>query len=270
MKTTRNDNPPFFYTVFCALMLFIFPSLVSANPVDRERDRDPRAVTGVLRIVKLRPHPMAEVVIPEFHAIYLEDGSITLNGQGVVDVGTPSQGYRFEVDLVRGTYMTHHLSVGESDGATFNDSAEGRVSATEPYTVGTYRAELKVETADFIGIVLTQTSSSVEWDVDSTGRVFWRAGYDVCWANPETPAFTTWYRERCEYGDAWYSNNTICNNMEGWYINWDYGYDSQSTTAHDYVVLCGRNDGAINYNWSHSDAGEDAGNISGQVYYRYY
>jgi len=227
--------------------------------------------------MKLRPQQNSEVIVPEFKALFLSDGSVTLSGKGNAKAGEPVQGFDFEVDLSRGTYSTQRINQAEIER---RDLLEGRPRETEQInrsqtppnpdlkaiTPGYYTARVRVQTKDPAFIVLTETMTRVSWTVSSSGTVTGaQPSSDSCWAANPSSLNTHWYVSYCLNGALYVSAGRVCNDNQGEYYNYDFGFDSDITTASQYVYACGRNDATYDYNWSHNDGGEGAILIYGSV-----
>lgn len=254
-----------------ALALLLFPVSQTAFAADPDRERDVRREITVERAVKLQPEVGTEVIVPELKALFLSDGSVTLTGQGTARVNAPPQGFDFEVDLTRGTYVTRHLDQREIEKRGLQDPAreergKSRLDpAIEAITPGTWSGRVRVLTEDPVFIDLTETMTRLTWTVSSTGAVAWQSYSDSCWAANPSSLGTHWYVSSCAYGGPYTSSGRICNNNSGSYYNYDFGFDEDITTASQTVYLCGRNDAMYDYNFTHNDGGEGALLIFGSV-----
>jgi hypothetical protein len=96
-------------TLAIFLLIFLIPLLAGAESARQDL---PRGIS-IERIVKLRPLPETEVLIPDFEAKILADGSITVSGSGRERVGGPTRVIEYEVDLVSETYRTREIHARE-------------------------------------------------------------------------------------------------------------------------------------------------------------
>jgi hypothetical protein len=260
-KATRNHS--FLIPTVSLALLLILSSGSFAAQAGRERSSE-REIK-VERSLKLRPQPQSEVIVPEFKAFFLSDGSVTLRGKGSARAGHPVQGFDFEVDLVHGTYTTRRLDASEIEE---RDRLQGRPlePAVKAITPGTYTARARVQTKDPAFIVLAETMTRLTWTVSSGGTVTGiQPSSDSCWAANPSSLGTHWFVNYCANGALYSSLGRICNDNTGDYYNYDFGFDDSITTAHHYVYVCGRNDAFYDYNWSYSDGGEDAILIYGSI-----
>ena len=271
MRKTPSHNRFFVPLVSLALLLTIASDPASA--ADRGRVREDRGETiRVERVVKLQPQVEAEVVVPDFKALFLSDGSVTVTGKGTARVDAPLQGFDFEVDLVRGTYATRRLDQREIEErdrlleALREERGEGPLEpAIEAIMPGTWSGRVRVQTKDPVFVVLTETMSRLTWTVSAGGAVAWQSYSDSCWAANPSSLGTHWYVSSCAYGGPYTSSGRVCNDNTGNYYNYDFGFDDDITTASQYVYLCGRNDAMYDYNFTHNDGGEGAILIYGSV-----
>lgn len=261
MRRITGNHSFLIPTVSLALLLLSTGSSTAQAVRERSSERELK----VERSVKLRPQPQSEVVVPEFKALFLSDGSVTLSGKGTARAGDPLQGFDFEVDLVHGTYTTRRLDAAEIEE---RDRLQGRESppATKAITPGTYTARARVQTKDPAFIVLAETMTRLTWTVSSGGAVTGiQPSSDSCWAANPSSLGTHWFVSYCANGALYNSAGRVCNDNTGNYYNYDFGFDSQITTASHYVYVCGRNDAVYDYNWSYNDGGEDAILIYGSI-----
>jgi hypothetical protein len=270
MSQSFRDKRP--YMLIASTLVFLFFGTALAE--ESKGGQGLRKRGDVKKTVKLKPHPKAEVIIPDFNLIYLLDGSVNLSGSGSGNVDSSFEGYDFEIDPKEATYMTRRLSEAEIRGRLEESiGSEGLEPITEEYyEPGPYRVHAYVQTKDPVSIVLTETSTKLEWSVSSTGSIVYRWAGDRCWHNAYTEAGTTWYTDYCDYGDLWWATDrSLCNDTEGWYYNYDYMYDHLITNAYGQVFICGQNDGNYRTGYKVSFSGEDSGLLRGSFYhYRYY
>jgi hypothetical protein len=247
-----------------------FDSAFAAGP---DREREPRRIK-VERTVKLQPQPGTEVIVPELKALFLSDGSVTLAGKGSVRVDAPPQGFDFEVDLARGTYVTRRVDQQEIEerdrqrGSVEKNGQEGPLGGPviEAITPGSWSGRVRVQTKDPAFILLAETMTRLTWSVATSGTVTWQSYSDSCWAANPSSLGTHWFVSYCLSGAPWYASTTrVCNENRGDYYNYDFAFDDQITTASQYAWLCGRNDAIFDYNWTYNDGGEGSLLIYGSV-----
>jgi hypothetical protein len=233
----------------CALtifFMFLIPSLVAADSASQDL---PRGVS-IERIVKLRPLPGTEVLIPDFEAMILADGSITVSGSGRERVGGPTRVIEYEVDLVSETYRTHEVDARELQ------------EATNPVLPGDSTVRVGVQTRYFVFFgfdKLTETSAELDWTTFSNGTVLLTDRTGSCWAaDPSKDLGTHWLTKSCNIGRFWYlsESTVVCHEHQADYYNYDYGNKKRRTNVSEYVRICGRNDGYFDYRWKHRDSGE--------------
>lgn len=266
-QTSRNNRA----LISIATMLFvIFSGIAFAEEPKGEKGFPKR---NVKRAIKLKPHAKAEVIVPDFHLLYFWDGTVTIKGSGSGDLNSVFEGYDFDINPTDGTYMTRRLSETEIlERLQASTSSEGlQPIVEESYAYGPYRVHAFVQTRDPIDIVLTETSTRLEWSVTSTGNVSYIYGGDYCWAEDYSSAGTTWYREYCDYGDLWWSTDgSLCNDTDGWYYNYDYWDDNLVTNAWGHVFVCGQNNGGYRTGYQVDFSGEHSGFLSGAFFHRRY
>ncbi|HJX28650.1 MAG TPA: hypothetical protein VJ885_12105 [Thermoanaerobaculia bacterium] len=271
MRQARSDHRFLVPTVSLALLLIV--SAGSASAADRDRERESRREIKVERVVKLQPRAEAEVVVRDFKALFLTDGSVTVTGKGTVRAEAPPQGFDFEVDLARGTYTTRRLDQHEieerdrlRESTRENQGGEPLEPAIKAITPGTWFGRVRVQTKDPVFVVLTETMSSLTWTTSSTGTVTGSSpSTDSCWAANPSSLDTHWFTSSCAYGGLYASSGRVCNDNTGSYYNYDFGDDADITTVSQYVYLCGRNDAMYDYSFTHNDGGEAALLIYGSV-----
>lgn len=274
MRQAPSDLSFLVPAVSLPLLLILSSGSAFAARSDRERSSEPEI--KVERTVRLRPQPGAEVVVLEFKALFLSDGSVTLSGKGTARADAPPQGFDFEVDLTRGTYTTRRLDPPEIEerdrlqgrqGQQTDPSGEDRLKpAIKAITPGTYTGRVRVQTKDPVFVILTETMTQLTWTVSSSGTVTGaQPSSDSCWAANPSSLGTHWFVSYCANGALYTSAGRVCNDNQGSYYNYDFGFDSDITTASQYVYVCGRNDAFYDYNWSHNDSGEGYLLIYGSV-----
>lgn len=259
-------------TAIMTLVLAGLPAAALAEEGPARGDRD----LPVQRVVRLQPLADAEVLVPNFRAIFHEDGSVTLTGSGRAKAGTPTSGFDFEVDVLAGTYTTRRLDPREIEELVPLQEAEGFNRAlrepgdeapVEKVSPGTWWGRVRVQTKDPAFIVLAETTIELTWTVAASGTVSWNSYRDACWAANPSSLGTHWFVSSCAAGGGpWYaSGNRVCNDNSGSYYNWDFLIASLRTDSSHYTWMCGRNDAIFDYNWSYSDSGEAALAIYGSV-----
>lgn len=271
MHHARSDRRFLVPTASLALLLMVAAGSVSA--AEHEREREARREIKVERVLKLQPQAKAEVIVPEFKAVFLSDGSVTVTGKGRARADAPPQGFDFEIDLARGTYATRRLDqqeIEERDRLQGLPREEQGERPLEPVikaiTPGTWFGRVRVQTKDPVFVVLTETLSSLTWTVSSSGTVTGVSpSTDSCWAANPSSLGTHWFTSSCAYGGLYVSSGRVCNDNTGGYYNYDFGDDDDITTVSQYVYLCGRNDAFYDYNFTHNDGGEGALLIYGSV-----
>jgi hypothetical protein len=257
-----------------ALLLIASATSVAQSAPARPSELEVR----VQRVVQLQPQARAEVVIPNFKAVFLSDGSVSLRGKGTAIAGAEPQGFDFEVDLASGTYTTRKLDrkeIEERDRLEKGDlkddqSGEALRGIVEQAIIpGTYRAGARVQTRDPVFILLAETMTNLTWTVSSTGTVTGVTGsFDRCWAANPSSLGTHWYTQYCKNGALYLSLGRVCNDNAGNYINYDFPPlfpTPASTTASHTVYVCGRNDATYNYDWSANHGGEASYLLTGSV-----
>lgn len=263
-KTPRHHR---FLVPAASLAFLLLASAGSAGPTAKSGlERPAELEVRVEQIVKLRPQADAEVVIPDFRAIFLSDGSVSIRAKGTADANAEPQGYDFEVDLVNGTYTTRRLDrqeIAERDllqQELLKDQLSGEEpleSTTKAITPGTWFARARVQTKDPVNVLLAETMTSLTWTVSSTGTVTGVSpSTDRCWAANPSSLGTHWSVSSCSYGALYVSAGRVCNDNTGNYINYDFGLPAYSTTASHYVYVCGRNDATYNYDYTANHGGE--------------
>lgn len=250
------------------------PVLGAVGAPERGRFGDDRPVDHIVRLQAL---PEAEVLIPNFRAVFHSDGSVTVQGAGIARVGAPTSGFAYSVDPVQGTYTTRLLGADELEERepllTFSGENRRPVSAGEgspaPLTKvspGTWWGRVRVQTKDPALIVLTETKAELTWTVAANGNVAWKAYSDGCWAANPSALGTHWSVTACANAGTWSPSATrTCNDHSGSYRNFDFLDTTQATNVSQSAWLCGRNDAMFDYNWSHTDSGEAAFLIGGSV-----
>ena len=91
MRQAPSDLSFLVPAVSLPLLLILSSGSAFAARSDRERSSEPEI--KVERTVRLRPQPGAEVVVLEFKALFLSDGSVTLSGKGTARDDAPPQGF---------------------------------------------------------------------------------------------------------------------------------------------------------------------------------
>lgn len=237
------------------------------NRFEDDRQADP--------VVRLRPLPGAEVLIPNFRAIFHADGSVTVQGGGTARVGAPTSGFAFTVDPIQGTYTTHRLGADELEalepiqsfsGVNRTPVGEGAPGPFPKVTPGTWSGKVRVQAKDPVFIVLAETTAELSWIVANNGNVTWKSYRDTCSAANPSPLGTHWNITFCANAGTWSPSATrTCNDHSGSYQNFDFLDPAVATNVNQSVWLCGRNDAQFDYNWSHTDNGEAANLIGGSV-----
>lgn len=260
-----------FLVLAASLALFPIAASAAQGPVERPAAPEVR----VERIVLLQPQADAEVIIPDFKAFLLSDGSVTVRGRGTAVAGAEPEGFDYKVDFANGTYTTRRLDrqeieerdrlektfAKEESGDETPDSMHGNA-----ITPGTYFARARVQTKDPVNILLAETMTSLTWRVASTGAVTGISpSTDSCWAANPSSLGTHWFVASCSYGPLYTSAGRICNDNTGNYINYDFVLPNYSTTAAHYVYVCGRNDATYNYDFTANHGGEGWFLLSGTV-----
>lgn len=266
-QASRNNRA----LISIATMLFVIFSGIAFAEEPKGDQISPKR--NVKRTIKLKPHAKAEVIVPNFYLIYFLDGTVTISGSGSGDVNSAFEGYDFDINPKDGTYMTRRLSEKEIRGRLQESiSSEGLQPIVEEYYApGPYRVHAFVQTRDPINIVLTETSTKLEWGVTSTGSVSYIWGGDYCWAEDYSSAATTWYVDACDYGNLWWAaDGSLCNDTDGWYYNYDYWDDNLITNAWGTVFLCGQNNGGYRTGYQVDFTGEDWEYLSGAFYHLRY
>lgn len=239
-------------------------------------------------IVYLAPTADSEVLIPEFRATLLDNEMIEFSG-----VATPQDGdrygYRYAVDVVKGTYKTTYLteeeiaeSLKENPGAeTWSTNTSNRrtnvqrirapsnetfVSSDSSALCNWSNLTYVVLTEDPPGIDLAKTTINANWVGDgSIATLLFASG--SFWANPQTVLFTTWYvistawsqLTQFETGDpvvAW---------ALGTYANWDWLDDDQATLSSHSLTINMQKDGSYTAPFSTFHWGESSGFLSGRL-----
>lgn len=73
--------------------------------------------------------------------------------------------------------------------------------------------------------VLSETAAAAVWERVVGGNYFWTGGVQhLCWANPATFAFTTWYRDFCAMSQ-YYPSGGFEVATYALYRNYDFGLD---------------------------------------------
>lgn len=261
-----------------AASLALLPITSAASAAESAQARPSELEVRVERIVQLQPQADAEVMIPNFKALFLSDGSVSLRGSGTAIAGAEPQGYDFEVDLASGTYTTRKLDKQEIEErdrlekGDLKDQQSGdpiRRVIEQAITPGTYRAGARVQTRDPVYVLLAETMTNLVWTVSSSGTVTGTTGSsDRCWAANPSSLGTHWYTQYCKNGALYVSLGRVCNDNVGNYINYDFPPlfpTPESTTASHSVYVCGRNDATYNYNWSANHGGEASYLLTGSV-----
>lgn len=269
MRRTPRDHRFLISMVCLALLLGLSTGFASAAEPDRERATQSRP--KIQEVVKLQPVPETEVLVPDFKAYFLSDGSVTISGKASVRAGAPAQGFDFEVDLKNRTYKTRRLDPREIEEQDHSGQTLPQLPPLEEQTLekairpGDWRGRVRVQTKDPAFIVLTETTAGVTWRVSSTGVVTALSHSDSCWAANPSSLGTNWYVDFCLYGAPYMNAGRACNANRGDYYNYNWGFPSWETTAVQTAYICGRNDAVYDVTWSHNDAGEDAFLIYGSV-----
>ena len=269
MYRTPSDHRFIISTGCLALLLGLSSSFASAAEPDRERATQLRV--KVQEVVKLQPEPQSEVLVPDFKAYFLSDGSVTISGKASVRAGAPAQGFDFEVDLENRTYKTRRLDSSELEerdrsGQTLPQLPPlGEQPLQKAIRPGDWRGRVRVQTKDPVFVVLTETMTGVTWRVSTAGAVTALSSEDNCWAANPSSLGTHWYVDFCLYGAPYLNSGRACNANRGDYYNYDYLVPSWETTVVQTAYICGRNDGFYDVTWTHNDAGEDSLLIYGSV-----
>lgn len=271
MRKTPNITRFLVIPAFFVLLL-MGASSASAAQSGRERLAEPEI--RVERTLKLRPQAGTEVKVSEFKALFLSDGSVSVQGQGTAVANTEPQGFDFEVDLIRGTYSTRRLDPQEIEerdrlrDELLGDREEEELPAPDTKAImpGTRFARARVQTKDPVNILLAETMTSLTWSTSSTGTVTGISpSTDSCWAANPSSLGTHWFNSYCAYGALYLSSGRVCNSNSGDYYNYDFVFPDWITTASHYVYVCGRNDGTYNYNFTYTDGGEGSLLITGTL-----
>jgi hypothetical protein len=270
-------------TAISLLGILILSDMVFAQPsptIEHSFDNPTNFANGnspdvyPTQTIELLPSTSVDVVIPDFRATILSDGSVTISGSGSAAVGKPTSGFDFEVDLKTGLYKTRSLDPDEIAALVpktrpLRQSEVGRNSdniTSLAIVPGYWSGRVRLQTKDPVLIVLAETTTQLTWYTYSSGSVVWTSYSDACWAANPSSLGTHWYNSYCAYGGPWYSGSTnVCNDNSGNYYNWDFGVSSWRTDASHFVQLCGRNDAYFNYWWSHTDSGEGSWLIFGSI-----
>jgi len=257
-----------------ALLLFLSPSLARAETPGALRlsgAEDPALGLHIERVSELRPLPETEILIPNFKAAVLSNGSIMLSGSGRERAGDPTTAIEFEADLVNETYRTRRVDAKEiekvfapaqslQDENSSSAAVQGNGQAEIPAKIvrpGGWSGRVRVQTRDPIFLVLTETSSKLEWTTYTNGTVKWNRRTDSCSAANPSALGTHWFTKSCQPGTVWYtSSSRVCHEHRGSYYNYDFLVASKRTDASQYIMICGRNDGFFDYRWTHTDSGE--------------
>lgn len=273
MRRTPSDNR--FLISMGGLALFLGLSSGIAFAAEPDRERTARARVEVLEVTKLQPQSGSEVIVPDFKASFLSDGSVTISGKASARAGAPAQGFDFEVDLENRTYKTRRLDAAEIAERDRSRRTPPRSASSEEQPLekavanairpGDWRGRVRVQTKDPVFIVLTETMASVNWRVSSTGAVTALSHSDYCWAANPSSLGTHWYVDFCLYGAPYMNAGRACNANRGDYYNYDYLIPTWETTVVQTAYICGRNDAVYDVTWSHNDAGEDSLLIYGTV-----
>jgi hypothetical protein len=273
-----SKTPGHHHFLVLAASLSLLSIVSAASAAEPALERPAALEVRVDRVLQLEPRPDAEVVIPDFEALFLSDGSVTLHGKGTAKANAEPEGFDFEVDFAKGTYTTRKLSrqdieerdrLEKSDAGDqpSDDAIQGIVD--KAIAPGSYRAGARVQTRDPVFILLAETMTNLVWTVSSTGTVTGTTGSsDSCWAANPSALGTHWYTQYCKYGALYVSLGRVCNDNAGNYINYDFPPlfpTPESTTASHTAYVCGRNDGTYNYNWSATHGGEANSLLTGSV-----
>src|SRR5687767_8449451 len=233
-------------------------------------------------IVPLLPSPASQIEVPGLRLSYMEDGSVRVSGEIVASTGSDRE-ILFLIDVSRHSYtatlvpqdpsaapMYQRLGVSKIGRSTL--SRESPVGGTEPMLLpedppegccddmctGQHYAYL--ETRDPINLVLTRTDQNSYWQVEEgyDMRCRWDSfGSSDCVTPPQ--GVSDWDMTGCRgyFPRGGYPSMNVFHETIGDYINWDFGSNNQSTTAHHdiYIYRSGRG-GQTGFSFSFSHAGE--------------
>ena len=204
---------------------------------------------------ELKAHPEGEELDASIHAT-LAENEARIDVVGAFKIGEPPLYYHLEFDLKAKTYKAFKKEVPSawSAGQTGEPAMGYPAAAIAP---GTWYAEVKLITEDPPQIDLATTKNYVLWTIYSSGAMTINNAYGTCSAYNGTgqpyPIDTHWYISSCtrNFSSPW------AQQVNGYYYNYDWGWDSQITTAAHMLKIQPHNNATFTYWNSYSHAGED-------------
>jgi len=207
---------------------------------------------------QLRAHPQSENLDASLQATVEEDG-YRIDVAGTYRIGDPAKYYHLDINLKSRMYKATKKAI-PSEWAAQQGKRLDTYAAASAIAPGTWYVELKLITEDPPQIDLATTVNYLRWSVSSTGAITILEGRRGCTAYDGTgqpyPVDTHWYTSTCT--SSFVGSYPSTHRVDASYYNWDWGYDSQSTTASHVLTAQPNNNGTGNYNYSYSHAGEDS------------
>lgn len=248
-----------------ASLTSLAPGLATAGNLDPRRSIEAE-LPHIEKILPLQPLLESEVLIEDFQATFLSNGSVKLSGSGQARTGAPASAIEYEVDLIHGTYRARQVEAQEvagsllrSDDISFLEKgSEDEPRAEKAVRPGNRAMTVKVQTRDPILLASTETTMTLDWNTALDGGVHMNQwSYSCKTADPST-SDAPWLNRSCQRGRARSSSTQVCQDLRASYHN-DESSVSQS------LSICGRNDAKLTYRWSHTDSRDWTGLISGWI-----
>lgn len=237
-----------------AILTFGEPVVQAAPPI-RPDSPDVRAVQV------LKPTPDSVVKFDEVKLLRLRSGDFVVHGSGTYRPGQPPIHVRFTVDPEKGTYKTESLPIGKELASLISSShAPRRNILTLAATRLDHQATMRIVTEDPIQLNLAVTTNILKWyNYSGQSTVYW-SGSDPssCWANPDTPAGTSWGVQYCRKPSPSYnsSHTEVIKYIDAQYYNWDFGSNNLATYAWHWSELRGLAGGRFGFDWETKYSGE--------------
>lgn len=247
----------------------------------------------------LTADPQAEVLLDQLQIATHGDGRRVLTGR--INGLAANQAVFYVADPSTGTYMTFDIASGiarenpkvvaymqrlrsrlireySRQGRHASPRAGGGDSGVvmmmpiedpcpcENLCSGAYTGEVK--TYDPVIIELTRTRLYSQWSRRTSFShdntcVWSKFASKECWAANPSAAGTHWSTVYCAQTGPTGSNGYSSAGLEGRYINWDFGFNDQSTEARQNVNISVQPVLGANWGWGHEDWGESSSLIYG-------
>jgi hypothetical protein len=203
---------------------------------------------------ELNAHPDGEALDASIYATQGENGS-RIDVVGTFRMGKPPLYYHLEFDLKSKTYKALRKDI-PSAWLRGQSSANDEGYAPAAIVPGTFYAEAILISEDPPQIDLATTRNYVLWTTYASGAMAINSAYGSCTGYNGTgrpyPTDTHWYPSSCTrgIGSPW------AQQINGGYYNYDWGWDTDITTAAHMTKIQPNNNASFTYWNAYSHAGE--------------